>query len=169
MEDEISSNYSKWIFSQVYENYNTAILDKNKESTDTTFNDTLVDGWHVPQAYKTRFTLDLVSGNLQINNVFGATGMTYFAFSDILGDHQIAIGTEMVLTLENSDYYFYYGYLKNQTDYHFVGFQNANFFQFGFYYTLGRLRHRGFQTSVSHPFSRFQGVDVGFSWHNVGV
>ena len=30
------------------------------ENTDTTFNDTLVDGWHVPQAYKTRFTLDLV-------------------------------------------------------------------------------------------------------------
>ena len=166
LEDEISSNYSKWIFSQVYENYNTAILDNNQGPADTTFNDTLVDGWHVPQAYKTRFTLDLVSGNLQISNVFGATGMTYFAFSDILGDHQIAIGTEMVLTLENSDYYFYYGYLKNQTDYHFVGFQNANFFQIG-YYTLGRLRHRGFQTSVSHPFSRFQRVDVGFSWHNV--
>ena len=166
MEDEMSASYSKWIFSQGYENYNTAILDKKKDTLRSIINDTLVDGWHVPQAYKTRFTLDLISGNLQISNVFGATGMTYFAFSDILGDHQIAFGTEMVLTLENSDYYFYYGYLKNQTDYHFVGFQNANFFQIG-YYTLGRLRHWGFQTLVSYPFSRFQRLDVGLSLHNV--
>ena len=69
------------------------------------------DGQFIPKLYKTRFTLDLVSGNLQLSNVFGATGMTYFSFSDILGDHQIAFGTEMVLTLENSDYFFQYGYL----------------------------------------------------------
>ena len=54
-----------------------------------------VDGEYVSKDYKTRFTLDLVSGNLQISNVFGTSGMTYFAFSDILGDHQIAFGTEM--------------------------------------------------------------------------
>ena len=53
--------------------------------------DTLVDGAHIPKSYKTRFTLDMVSGNLQISNVFGATGMTYFAFSDILGNHQNTI------------------------------------------------------------------------------
>ena len=47
------------------------------------------DGEYIPQSYKTRFTLDLVSGNLQIGNVFSTTGMTYFSFSDILGDHQI--------------------------------------------------------------------------------
>ena len=75
------------------------------------------DGEFIPKSYKTRFTLDVISGNLQISNVFGTTGMTYFSFSDILGDHQIAIGTEMVLTLENSDYFFYYGYLKNKKDY----------------------------------------------------
>jgi len=60
--------------------------------------------------------------------VFGATGMTYFAFSDILGNHQIQFGTEMVLTLEDSDYFLSYGYLKNKTDYYFVGFQNADFY-----------------------------------------
>ena len=38
------------------------------------------DGKFIPKSYKTRFTLDLVSGNLQLSNVFGATGMTYFSF-----------------------------------------------------------------------------------------
>ena len=104
--------------------------------------------------------------SMEISNVFGTSGMTYFAFSDILGDHQIAFGTEMVLTLENSDYFFQYGYLKNRLDYYFIAFQNANFFQVD-YYSLGRLRHYGVQGIVSHPFNRFHRLDYGLSWHNI--
>ena len=92
--------------------------------------------------------------------------MTYFSFSDILGDHKIAFGTEMVLTLENSDYFFYYAYLKNQIDYHFVAFQNADFFNVD-PYSIGRLRHYGLQGFISHPLSRFQRIDYGLSWHNI--
>ena len=106
-----------------------------------------MDGEYVSKDYKTRFTLDLVSGNLQISNVFGTSGMTYFAFSDILGDHQIAFGTEMVLTLDNSDYFFQYGYLKNRMDYYFIAFQNANFFNVD-YFSFARLRHYGLQGIV---------------------
>ena len=157
--------YSKWIFAQGYENSNYSI-GNNRPKKEIVISDTLVEGVHVPKAYKTRFTLDMVSGNLQISNVFGATGMTYFAFSDILGNHQIQFGTEMVLTLEDSDYFLSYGYLKNKTDYYFVGFQTADFFQAG-YYSLGRLRHYGLQSYVSHPFSRFQRIDFGLTWHNI--
>ena len=157
--------YSKWVFAQGYENYNYSLSDNNPKK-EKVVNDTLVEGIHVPKPYKTRFTLDMVSGNLQISNVFGATGMTYFAFSDILGNHQIHFGTEMVLTLEDSDYFLSYGYLKNKTDYYFVGFQTADFFQAG-YYSLGRLRHYGLQSYISHPFSRFQRIDFGLTWHNI--
>ena len=160
-----NSSYSKWVFAQGYENYNGS-LDDNGSKKEIVVKDTLVDGAHIPKSYKTRFTLDMVSGNLQISNVFGATGMTYFAFSDILGNHQIQFGTEMVLTLEDSDYFLSYGYLKNKTDYYFVGFQNADFFQAG-YYSLGRLRHYGLQSYISHPFSRFQRLDFGLTWHNI--
>ena len=164
-EIEDKTSYKKWVFAKGYENFNNSIKDES-DANEITINDTLVNGKHIPKAYKTRFTLDLVSGNLQISNVFGASGMTYFAFSDILGNHQIQFGTEMVLTLENSDYYLYYGYLKNKTDYHFVAFQNANFFQAG-YYSIGRLRHYGLQSYLSHPFSRFQRLDFGLTWHNI--
>ena len=160
-----NSSYSKWVFAKGYENYNYS-LDDNGSKKEIVLKDTLIDGAHIPKSYKTRFTLDMVSGNLQISNVFGATGMTYFAFSDILGNHQIQFGTEMVLTLEDSDYFLSYGYLKNKTDYYFVGFQNADFFQAG-YYSLGRLRHYGLQSYISHPFSRFQRIDFGLTWHNI--
>ena len=38
-----------------------------------------MNGEYISRAYKTRFTLDLVSGNVQISNVFGTSGMTYFS------------------------------------------------------------------------------------------
>ena len=160
------NEYSGWIFARGYEHTNSTLDEEQNQADLVSIDSTMVDGQYIPRSYKTRFTLDLVSGNLQISNVFGTSGMTYFAFSDILGDHQIAFGTEMVLTLENSDYFFQYAYLKNKMDYYFIAFQNANFFQVD-YYSLGRLRHYGIQTIVSHPFNRFQRLDYGLSWHNI--
>jgi len=161
-----SNQYSDHIFARGYQHFNSTVKDNSVSEELVSIDSAKVDGQYVPKAYKTRFTLDLVSGNLQISNVFGTSGMTYFAFSDILGDHQIAFGTEMVLTLENSDYFFQYGYLKNKTDYYFIAFQNANFFQAD-YWSLARLRHYGVQGIVSQPFSRYQRFDYGLSWHNI--
>ena len=160
-----SDGYSDWVFANGYKHYNSAISelpDVDLISVDSS----KVDGHYIPKSYKTRFTLDLVSGNLQLSNVFGTSGMYYFSFSDILGDHKIAFGTEMVLTLENSDYFFYYAYLKNRIDYHFVAFQNADFFSVDVF-SIGRLRHYGIQGFLSHPLSRFQRLDYGVSWHNI--
>ena len=121
-------DYSDWIFAKGYQNFNPSYNENKPSNEIIPLDSAKVDGQYIPKEYKTRFTLDLVSGNLQISNVFGTSGMTYFAFSDMLGDHQIAFGTEMVLTLENSDYFFQYGYLKNRMDYYITAFQNANFF-----------------------------------------
>ncbi len=164
--DESTGSYSNWVFARGYESFNSPVEKEEDDFAAISTDTTKIDGQFIPKSYKTRFTLDLVSGNLQLSNVFGATGMTYFSFSDILGDHQIAFGTEMVLTLENSDYFFQYGYLKDKLDYYFTGFQNANFFQVD-YWSLVRLRHYGIQTLISHPFSRFQRLDYGISWHNI--
>ena len=161
-----SSNYSNYIFARGYRHFNSPIKESSVSEELVSVDSVKVDGRYVTKAYKTRFTLDLVSGNLQISNVFGTSGMTYFAFSDILGDHQIAFGTEMVLTLENSDYFFQYGYLKNKVDYYLIAFQNANFFQAD-YWSLARLRHYGLQGIISQPFSRYQRLDYGLSWHNI--
>jgi Tol biopolymer transport system component len=162
-----SDDYSNWIFAPYYENYNISIGGNGSgQKEDLVIGDSLINGKHIPYSYKTRFTLDLIAGNLSISNVFGASGMTYFSFSDILGDHQLAFGTEMVLTLENSDYMFYYGYLKNKTDYHFYASQTANFFSVG-YTAIGRLRNYGVTGFLSHPFSRYQRLDFGLSLQKV--
>jgi Tol biopolymer transport system component len=160
-----SGDYSDYIFAPLYSEYNTSLA--SGESSDEIEADTTRTlGKYVPQPYKTRFTLDMISGNLYISNLFGTQGMTYFAWSDIMGDHQFALGTEMVLTLENSDYFFSYAYLKNRTDFYFSAFQTANFFTAGFL-RLARLRHYGVAGFLSTPFNRFTRIDYGLSFHSI--
>ena len=71
----------------------------------------------------------------------------------------------MVLTLENSDYFLQYAYLKNRLDFYFVGFQTANFFNVGMY-SGQRLDIMDFKHNT-HPFSKFQRLDYGLSVHNI--
>ncbi|RMF08103.1 MAG: hypothetical protein D6762_06310 [Candidatus Neomarinimicrobiota bacterium] len=163
--DYTSGDYSGYIFAHDYEDYNKAILAQNNNPGASLEQDSsrTADLRH-PRPYKTRFTLDMVSGNLTISNVFGTQGMTYFAWSDILGDHQFTLGTEMVLTLENSDYFFSYGYLKHRTDFYFSAYQTADFFSIG-YIGLGRLRHYGAAVYLSRPFNKYSRLDFGLSYH----
>ncbi len=163
-EDYDSGDYSAYIFARDYDDYNRAILAQNMASPGLEADTTRDVDSLIPHPYKTRFTLDMVSGNLTISNVFGTQGMTFFAWSDIMGDHQFTLGTEMVLTLENSDYFFSYGYLKNRTDFYFNAYQTANFFAIGFD-RLGRLRHYGSGVFLSHPFNKYTRVDFGLSYH----
>ncbi|MFQ6604923.1 MAG: peptidase MA family metallohydrolase [Fidelibacterota bacterium] len=160
-------DYSQYVFSPHYQRYNEGYREQNLEENTLEKDTTRSSRDYVPEPYKTRFTLDMVSGNLSISTLFGAQGMTYFAWSDIMGDHQITFGTEMVLTLENSDYYLSYAYLKHRPNYFFTAFQTADFFSDG-YGGIARLRHYGVAVSVSVPFNRFTRFDVGFSHHTIG-
>ncbi|MBU0528192.1 hypothetical protein KKF86_00310 [bacterium] len=158
-------DYSNIIFSPNYERYNKVLTDSETSEFDSLDGGRQIEEY-TPQAYKTNFTLDLVSGNMAFDNIFGAQGMTYFAWSDVLGDHRIYVGTEMQLTLENSDYLLSYAYLKNRTDYYFTASQSADFYSTG-YYGVARLRRYGIGTYISRPFNRFNRIDIGLSLYKL--
>ncbi|GIS72655.1 MAG: hypothetical protein CM1200mP10_22320 [Candidatus Neomarinimicrobiota bacterium] len=103
------------------------------------------DGDYIPQPYKTRLTMDMVLGYASYSSFFGAQGMTQFAFSDVLGDHQISLGTELVISLDRSDYYFTYAYLKNRADYYFAIFHQADTYNYGYgnFFNYGIMVLRG--------------------------
>ena len=159
-------DYTQYIFAPYYERHNQGFMEQNTGEDLISNDSTRQIADYIPQAYKTRFTLDMVSGNLSISTIFGAQGMTYFAWSDIMGDHQITLGTEMVLTLKNSDYYFSYAYLKHWVNWYFSAFQTANFFS-DYSGGLARLRHYGFALFSSIPLNRFMRFDIGISHHTI--
>ena len=163
-------DYQGWIFAREYDHFNQPMETPEEASADFVKDTTdLTDEGYVSKAYKTRFTLDLVNGYASFNNVFGAQGMTMFAFSDILGDHQIYFGTEMVIDLKRSDYFFSYAYLTRPTDYYFSISHIANEYFLGYdmngYQHRGLLRNFSLMSYLSHPFSRFMRVEGGLSYH----
>ncbi len=163
-------DYQEWIFAREYDHYNKP-MESPEDASEGFVPDTtdLSENSYIPKAYKTRFTLDLVNGYASYNNVFGAQGMTMFAFSDILGDHQIYFGTEMVIDLKRSDYFFSYAYLTRPTDYYFSISHIANEYFLGYgmngYQHRGLLRNLSLIGYVSRPFSRFMRIEGGLSYN----
>ena len=64
------NDYSDWIFANGYQHFNSSMNDESSSEELISIDSSKVDGEYVSKDYKTRFTLDLVSGNLQISNVF---------------------------------------------------------------------------------------------------
>lgn len=167
------NDFSRHIFAPDYVHYNQDNYEAEEDpffGVDSLRTD---DGGYMPQQYKTKFSLDIATGYPSYNTMFGASGMAMFAFSDIMGDHQIIIGTELVLTLKDSDYYISYAYLKNRTNWYLSGFHIANLFDAGIRYypdtgflnqLVGRLRNYGLSGYVSRPFNRFNRLEGGASY-----
>jgi len=165
--EQDEDHYSRYIFAPEYAHYNQEVMDSLKlQSTEPLTSEDYQnpDGSYRTHPYQTRFTLDLVSGQAGFSNVFGYQGSTLFAFSDILGDHRIFLGTELVIDLESSDYFFLYEYLKHRNGYAFSMYHTADFIRPTYYHSI-RLRHYSLDFSLSRPFSRFQRMEFGFT-HN---
>lgn len=124
------------------------------------------NGEFIVNPYKTKFSLDLIDSQAGYSTFWGFQGTTVFAFSDVLGDHQLIFGSELYIDLENSDYYLSYQYLKNRTNYGVTGFHNANFWYYSLFY-LYRLRNYGVDVSLSRPFSRFSRFEMAATSYNV--
>ena len=98
--------------------------------------------------------------------------MAMFLFSDILGDHRIGISTEMQIDLKESDYYFYYRYLKSRINHQAMFYHQAyrtnvyfNSNDNSFEYTLNR--NLGLNYMFFLPFSRFSRLEGGITFDHL--
>ena len=154
-----------------YMNYVFSDLGNSQNITDTAMvelDDDLIHdetGQYKANTYRTRFTLDNAQAVYSMDSRFGSQGMAYFVFSDILGDHQIYMASEMEVSLKNSDYYFQYRYLKKKIDWNFVLYHNAVKYSPEPYdlenqsQGYSRFRILGTNISGTKPFSRFVRIE----------
>ncbi|MBN2781152.1 MAG: PD40 domain-containing protein [Candidatus Marinimicrobia bacterium] len=77
-------------------------------------------GSYIDQPYKTKFSLDLVDSYFGYSTFYGAQGQATFMFSDVMGDHQVYIGTDLYIDLKNSDYALAYYYLRYRPNFGFI-------------------------------------------------
>jgi Tol biopolymer transport system component len=123
------------------------------------------EGNYIPRRYKLNFTPDIVYGTTNYNTFYGLEGSTIFAFSDMLGDHQIILGTNLMIDLKDSDYGLTYLYLPNRIDYGFQGFHSARFLYM--YDTLYRYQTWAVGGIASYPMDRYNRIDFSLMWMNL--
>jgi Tol biopolymer transport system component len=115
--------------------------------------------------YKVKFTPDFIMASGNYSSFYGVQGVTQMLFSDMLGDHQIFIATNLLLDLKNSDFIVSYYYLPEKIDYGLDLFQSSRFLLVsdGDNYPIVRYRQYGATARASNPFDRFRRLDVGLN------
>ena len=169
IQNEESQDYSKYIFARNYTRFNQSDEENDQEESTAIDSLRLADGY-TPQPYKTDFSIDYISTRASIDNLFGTRALANLAWSDVMGDHQIMMGTNLVLDLDNSDVVISYAYLKNRMNYYGTIFQQANTFSLGYSLTsdyIGKLRDYGVGFFAQYPFSKFSRVDFGGTLRSV--
>lgn len=121
------------------------------------------EGDYKPKKYKLSFSPDLVYGTAGYDALYGVQGVTQMMFSDMLGNHQIFVATNLLIDLRNSDYIIAYNYLPQRIDWGFNGYHVSRLlpdYNRGTYY---RYRQYGASLAASYPFDKFRRLDAQFS------
>lgn len=119
----------------------------------------LSSGDYLVKKYKTRFTPDYVGGGFSYNTFFGLSGLSYFVFSDYLGNHQIYIATELVNNIDQSFLQAFYFYNKKRTNFGIGFFHTKNYYLDNADHLFSD-RFYGLQFVASYPFSTFSRIDL---------
>ena len=120
------------------------------------------NGDYSPKKYKLKFSPDLVYGAAGYDALYGVQGVTQMVFSDMLGNHQIFVSTNLLIDLRNSDYLIAYSYLPRRIDWSISSYHVSRLLLDA---NLRIYRYRWYSTGVaaSYPLDKFRRLDFDLS------
>lgn len=124
-------------------------------------------GDYIAQKYKVNFTPDIIYGNAGYNTFFGVQGSALMAFSDMLGNQQVYLLTDLQIDLKNSDYAFEYENLASRLNYSVEGMHIARFLYLTSpdgTYDLYRFQSYGVTLGGAYPLDKYDRLETGLSW-----
>jgi Tol biopolymer transport system component len=116
-----------------------------------------------PKPYTLKFTPDMVNAFASYNTFYGVGGMGQISFSDIMGDHRVNIGAQLVYSIEESNFAFSYFYLKKRTNFGVQFFHYKTYYYASDYSIFGDQIYGG-SVIASRPFSRFTRLDASANY-----
>ena len=125
------------------------------------------DGNYAVRKYKLRFSPDIIYGTAGYDVLYGVQGVTQMLFSDLLGNHQIFVSTNLLIDLRNSDYIISYSYLPRRTDWSISSYHVSRLLPDYDRLTYYRYRQYGASVAARYPLDKFRRVD--FEVHVLGV
>jgi len=122
-----------------------------------------LDGRFLPRPYRLTFSTDVAYSPSVVASTYGTFAFTQFIISDLLGDHQLSLGTNFQTDLRNSDYSVQYGFLKNRTNFIASYFHTSRQYQ-TFLGELLRFRTMGLGVGLQYPIDKFRRLDANITW-----
>jgi Tol biopolymer transport system component len=119
-----------------------------------------------PKPYKPYFTADLAMVNVGYSTYYGIQGSSLLMLSDLLGDHQIIIATDLSRSIDNSNFYLGYGYMKKRTDMFFSLFHYKYYFRDNYWNEFSD-RNYGTKIDLRYPFSQFTRAEFKTTFFSV--
>jgi len=162
-DNDVPMDFSKYVFrpstEHIPQHRDTLFLvTDNKDSNDN----------YIVNEYKLSFSPDIIYGAAGYSTFYGVQGSTVMAFSDLLGDHQIFLQTNLIIDgLKNGDYALTYYYLPNRIDWGFHAYHSARFLALNNEYIDTRFRTYGVAVSALYPLSKFQRFDFSSTYFRV--
>jgi len=120
------------------------------------------EGYYQPKRYRLSFSPDITYAAGQIDTYYGGSAFVMITLSDLFGDHRMALGSNLVFDLRDSDYILQYGYFQQRTNFIANIFHQSRNYQ-TFFGELLRFRTYGAGIDFQYPFNRFERVDYGVS------
>ena len=156
--------YKNFVFD--YRRRDSSSSEKTDIPDTTTFK--TESGDYVEKDYSVRLSADYVYANAYFSSIWGARGVAVAHFSDVFGDHNITLLTDLQNRIEVSNYLIGYQYLPKRIDfsislYHLMYFFYTNQPNYsGISYdprTYFRDRYYGAAVSAHYPFSKFRRLE----------
>ncbi len=122
-------------------------------------------GEFIDHDYRVKFSIDNAGLNAGYDPFWGVYGLTQIYLSDVLGDHQIQIGANIIRNFADSDLLLGYQNLKNRINWGASAYQFVNFYATTF--GTARFVNRGAGVQSFYPFSRFRRINVGMQFVNI--
>lgn len=113
--------------------------------------------------YAIKFTPDMVNAFASYNTFYGLGGLGQVAFSDIMGDHRVSIGAQLIYSIEESDFAFSYLYLKKRTNYGIYLFHYKTYYYASDWSIFGDRVYGG-SLMASRPLNRFNRIDFSLNY-----
>jgi Tol biopolymer transport system component len=135
---------------------------EDKEIKEDTLAYKLPSGEYKKNKYKLRFTPDLVSGALSYDTFFGFRGQSFIMVSDIFGNHTFYIATDLINTIDQSNFQLIYLNSTNRMDFG-VGIFHTKYYYIDYWDRLFSDRLYGALGAVTLPLSKFTRFDLGLT------
>jgi Tol biopolymer transport system component len=121
------------------------------------------DGSYKKSKYRPKFAPELVTGGFSYDTYYGLRGQSYMAFTDMMGNNQILLATDIFNAIDQSNIQVLYNYLAKRMDYSISAFHFKNVYYDNYKDLYFSDRLYGAMGQISYPLSKFNRIDLGLS------